>query len=280
MTKNQIEFQKLVETKRANRANEELTHERDAATKRLGLETLQETARHNQQVELQARDNLAEQQRNNIAQLEEAQRTHLANEGIGQLNADIEMRKAIEQQRHNQVAEELTALTADVSRFAAEVGASSRTAAAGISAAASQYMADASLIAKQMDVDLGNRRIGADIGINTARISESRRESIARQSEINRANLMSEQQKGLSLAEQARNNLVNQMLTREKNVADVNLRGQQLDINREQLGINRDTAQAQISLVPSQKFSNYTRGIQSLGSTATSLINAFKKKGK
>lgn len=54
MTKNQIEYQKLQETKRANAANEALIRRRDEGTLALREAELSETGRHNQAYELEA----------------------------------------------------------------------------------------------------------------------------------------------------------------------------------------------------------------------------------
>lgn len=291
MTKNQIEYQKLQETMRANRANESITSTRDQATRRLGLDTLQETARHNQQVELQARDNLAETYRNNLAQLQELQRSHLASEGIAReqtlnqryLEAETQRHNVASEQevaRHNKIQEDLSLYSSDISELAARLSAESHVNAAGISAAASQYASDISLLAKQLQVDLDKYGIDTNKELRTNELRESRRAAIARQNEINRSNRVNEGLQSGSLLESVRKNLVDQAQNRAKLNADVNLRGEQNRINAMNAETQRKSVDMNIDLAPSQKFSNYSRGISSLVGAATTLTNAFKKGGK
>lgn len=271
MTKNQIEYQKLLETKRANIANEQITSARDEATKRLGLDTLRETARHNTQVELQARDNLNEQRRNNEAQLAEAQRTHLANEGISQQRADTESRSQSETARHNLVSEDLSQYATGVSQLAAELGASSRENAAGISAAASQYASDQALLAKQLQAQID--KYGIDVNKQTQRnqLAETRRANIARQNEINRANQASEQLKSGTLLETFRHNVISERQNLKKIDADIDLRGKANEISLMNAIANQKKVDNDISLNPSQQFSNYASGFGNVAKGVGSL---------
>lgn len=74
MTKNQIEYGKLVESKRANLAQESLTRERDKASRRLGVRQQVEVERANRVREQQATMSLDETRRSNLARELEAQR--------------------------------------------------------------------------------------------------------------------------------------------------------------------------------------------------------------
>lgn len=98
MTKNQIEYAKLLETTRANKANESLTKQRDTRAYEINLGQLGETKRHNVATEAQARASLdetirsnqareahevnvlAETKRSNQAREAETQRSNLARE--------------------------------------------------------------------------------------------------------------------------------------------------------------------------------------------------------
>lgn len=98
MTKNQIEYAKLLETSRANKANEELTKRRDDRAYEVNLGQLDESRRHNVATEAQARASLdetiranqareahevnvlAETKRSNQAREAETQRSNLARE--------------------------------------------------------------------------------------------------------------------------------------------------------------------------------------------------------
>lgn len=94
MTKNQIEYSKLIETARANAAQEELTRTRDANAMALGSRQATETERHNRategytgrQLEIQA-GQLSESVRHNkatentaLATLQEQIRSHMVSE--------------------------------------------------------------------------------------------------------------------------------------------------------------------------------------------------------
>lgn len=89
MTKNQIEYLKLLESQRANRAQEALIDRRDRASAELGRAQLTETAKHNRATEQQSFAVLGETHRANLAQeawhiqtLGEQQRSNLRNEQL------------------------------------------------------------------------------------------------------------------------------------------------------------------------------------------------------
>lgn len=76
MTKNQIEFNKLLETQRANQREEELTRVRDERTYALGQDQLAEAARHNRTTEKQYASSLDETARSNRAREYETARSN------------------------------------------------------------------------------------------------------------------------------------------------------------------------------------------------------------
>lgn len=94
MTKNQIDFARLQEDKRANRVKEEQ-----------GASSLYETARSNQAREAEThRSNLvneSETQRSNLAREGETRRSNLANENLQAYRNQIEQDKLGESRRHN-----------------------------------------------------------------------------------------------------------------------------------------------------------------------------------
>lgn len=119
MTKNQIEYAKLLETSRANVAQETLTSSRDERQYSLGLGNLAETGRANLEREkLQAanlselgRSNRAresEQARSNFAREVEARRSNLTNEELtrvrNQQDFDVRNRSLAETARFNTVS--------------------------------------------------------------------------------------------------------------------------------------------------------------------------------
>lgn len=303
MTRNQIEYAKLNETARANRAQEQLTAQRDAATRRLGFDTLAETSRHNQQVELQARDNLAEQYRNNVAQLAELQRSHMSNEGIALSNYDranrelsetirshqaseqialdriaLERAGLAESQRHNLANEDINLFGTQSSRYAAELSSSSHVSAAGIAAAASQYASDNALLAHQLQSD--TQRYGIDVSAQSQRVSvaEQNRSNLAREAETRRANLARESLQRAQQQETGRHNVATEMFNERSRVSDVSLRQQQLAIQQQQADAQQRRAAVDISLAPSQKFSNYVSGIRGLADTASNVWSTITGK--
>lgn len=298
MTKNQIEYNKLVESMRANRANERLTARRDEATRHLGLSTLQETARHNQQVELQAADNLAEQYRNNVAQIAELQRSHMANEGIAMLNATTSLKSVDEQKRahmaseqialdqlaeakrHNLANEDIGLYGNEVAATAAQVSAASHVTSAGIAAGASQYASDNALLARQLEIDAQRYGIDTTAGIRRAELDETQRSNLARETETNRSNVKSESIRSANLAETMRNNLVSNAQQNRKIAADVQLRHQQNQIAQYQAETQRKSVDANISLIPSQKASNYSAAVRNAVNSAVDAIGLLKSRRK
>lgn len=273
MTKNQIEYQKLLETQRANRANEALTGARDEAVRRLGLDTLQETTRHNQQVELQARDNLAEQYRNNVAQLAELQRSHMANEGIANFreetnrlgaNENIRHNLSVEEEaaRHNQVTEAINQYLGQVNLEASQISAAAHTAAAGIAASASQYASDNALLAKQLDIDLNKYGIDTTAGLRRQELRESHRAATAREDETKRSNVVNEGLKAGSLVESIRHNFQTEVQQGFRNIVAARQGDRNLNIQQQEATTKRKVADANISLVPSQITRNYVSALK------------------
>lgn len=130
MTKNQIEYLKLQELQRSNRANEALTEKRDTTTRELGFANLGETSRHNLATERHNTLVLGETQRHNYAQeahnsavldetsrhnlameahneriASEQERSNRANESVKIGGLSLEASKLFEQQRHSRVTE-------------------------------------------------------------------------------------------------------------------------------------------------------------------------------
>lgn len=131
MTRNQIEYQKLLETERSNRRNEKLTEMRDATTRELGFANLGEASRHNRETERQAVAVLGETQRHNLAQeshnarmLEESSRHNLASEKLQASSLEEQGRHnlatEIELNRHNVATESVSLGQLAVSQFMAE----------------------------------------------------------------------------------------------------------------------------------------------------------------
>lgn len=281
LTKNQIEFNKLRETQRANRASEDLTRKRDIASRDLGLSQLQETARHNMQVELNARDNLAEQFRHNTAQLEEQHRNNLAREGILRLQADTGVEQQQEAARHNAASEDLQDRNLALSQYVADVGASSRLetanigaaasqAAAAISAAASNYASDNALLARQIQADIDLYGINTNKGLKTAENMIKKWEISGRIGEQVRSDQANESMRQAELDEKKRHALVQEALDLSRMQHDVALRQTQNSIAQQQVDLRKREVDVNIPLTQSQTLSNYAHVVKDTISSATS----------
>lgn len=108
MTKNQIEYNKVLETRRSNYAQEDLTRRRDQAARDAKLIELGEASRHNQALEgLQGRSldetsrHNRESERNQREVVSESRRHNLASERVNLMGVQ-------ESTRHNRAAERET----------------------------------------------------------------------------------------------------------------------------------------------------------------------------
>lgn len=122
MTRNQIEYSKLLETRRSNLSNEDLTRMRDLRSYTLGTQQLEETGRHNREQERQGRVSLDETARANRVRegiqqgtLDETRRSNQAQErlkdrelGIRDTQTQIQRDTLSETARANQAREALS----------------------------------------------------------------------------------------------------------------------------------------------------------------------------
>lgn len=177
MTKNQIEYNKLLETRRANSQQEELTRSRDAENARYQQErnrlerlSLDETARSNLAREGETyRSNLAreaETYRANLAresyEMERNKETHRANLALESLrSATLE-----EQRRANRAQEALTSRNLDIQQGRLDVAIG--------------------------QLDLSRQQASETVRANKARELETTRANVAKEEETNRANLARE----------------------------------------------------------------------------------------
>lgn len=184
MTKNQIEYLKLRETQRSNRAQEDLSSQKIRNDYKIASASLDETSRHN-----------------------------VANEGIGYLSAG-------ETSRHNIASEALTA-AAQSETHRANIAAESERARAnraqealtkrnldeneryhnmsnalGYYQAGAQYASVALGHAQLAETSRANR---ANEAIRRTSVAEEVRHNIAAETEINRSNTVSEAQRGLNI---------------------------------------------------------------------------------
>lgn len=181
MTKNQIEYAKLVETKRTNLANEALTRERDSASKQLGFHTLEEQKRSNKAKEVETAQHNRATEGLEAAKLGEASRH----------NAQLEALQAMgisETGRHNLAQERTAAKEADTHAFTAQESQRSNL--------ARENETQRSNVARETETNrsnTANEAIAIAAGVTTAgRLAEDIRQHLAREAETRRHNMAME----------------------------------------------------------------------------------------
>lgn len=192
MTKNQIEYNKLLELQRSNQANEKLTQIRD-----------REAARHNYVSEEVSRLSLdetkranlireAETERSNKARENETYRSNVAREDLQRM-ANEESRRAnlareFETSRHNLASEE-------VSRGQLQELARSNRAKEQLQSQAQAEVArhnKSGEAISRANVDLGYSQLRETTRANQARELEANRANVAKETEVNRHNMATE----------------------------------------------------------------------------------------
>lgn len=204
MTRNQIDYQKLVEGQRSNLAQEELTRMRDLRNYRIAQETLAENTRHNRVYEDIQASSLDESIRHNravevreLAALTETSQHNRASESI-------EFSNAAERQRANLALENET-------RYAHRVGESE-----------TRRFHDQSLALSQRQLDELREYHSGSLGVQSRNIDLG----YADLSERQRANLASEQIRSSVNEEAVRHNITLESLqqqdvyTRERSQAN------------------------------------------------------------
>lgn len=196
MTKNQIEYNKLLEVMRANRAGEVLTAARDAETKR-----------HNQAGE-------GETQRHNIATEGQTDRSLDLTAQYNQGQLDLRAKELLEKERAAKAAEALTARGQDVSAKNAALAAAATKYAASTSAAASRYATDQNAVNVQRQIAESHAQKLVEHGLESQRIAvqkqqaqtqakaqqETGRHNVAAETETGRHNVVTEKISLLSTA--------------------------------------------------------------------------------
>lgn len=108
MTRNQLEYLRLLETERSNKAVEQQTALRDSRTYALGVRSQDEVERANRERELFNRDSLRETGRHNqaveshnLAQLQESMRHNLSTENMSAITNQLRLQELDEVRRTN-----------------------------------------------------------------------------------------------------------------------------------------------------------------------------------
>lgn len=211
MTKNQIEYNKLLESRRTNMENERIRDRANEISFSLGTSNLDETQRHNRVVEgLQSRSldetvrsNLANEQLKASAQVEQ-QRSNRANEALT-------LRQRIEQARSNQAQERLKEMdilhTDERAKQQVSLGYSQ------LGESARSNRAQESLTASSQGVAQVRNQI------DQARVDESIRHNQAVERETNRANVVREQQQAKQIITNAFNQTSNTVVNSITSIA-------------------------------------------------------------
>lgn len=269
LTKNQIEYQKLVETKRANQVNEAQTRWRDYHTNAVAVGGLNETIRHNYATEGLDRSKAVEAARHNAATEEiqlfvaqEGKRHNLEGERLQGEQITLGYSQLQESQRHNTAVESET--------YRHNLSVENETLRANQAREAlNRY--EAQELAKYHS---------QQIGLGYSQLSETTRSNQARESLNTMAFNWQVHKESSQLAETHRTNLANEQLIRERlyetqrsNLANEQLKGAQNVIRSTEAAETKRHNQAQEAL--KKKELNI-----SLGKAVTGGVNDLASAGR
>lgn len=261
MTRNQIEFHKMMETRRANRVTEDITRTRDERSHQVALGQLAELGRHNKEQERQgqialdetsrhnlaseshARDVLAEQQRHSMVQEAETNRSNIARE--------------IETNRAN-LAHEAETRRSNLSR-------EQETRRANLAAEALRS-AELAEMAKYhaSSINLGYANLAETSRANKANEAERLRTNLAHEIETNRSNIRSEE-----LRQQANDE------TRSHNTAIERAEARKIGLEQQRLQQSQQRIDSENLRRGFQNARDVTGMLQSISSEARQWINMF-----
>lgn len=222
MTKNQIEYAKLLEQRRSNRSNEVLIDRRDRNAMTIAMGTLAETQRHNQMSERISLDINSETARHNQAQ-------------------ESMQAQSIAETRRSNLARE-----AETSR--ANLAKEQETRRANLAREAEQERAD---IAREVETRRSNtvsqqislRGLEEQRRTNQAREHETSRHNLAQESETIRSAMESERIKLLTLQESERASRAHEQTTRRGQDVQASIARENISLGRYQTDV-RDAREA------------------------------------
>lgn len=301
MTKNQIEYAKLLETHRANVRNEQLTQIRDANTASLGFQTLGETNRHNLRMEEAQFQSLGETTRHNevMEQLQmsynqETERSHRATE-------ELRDRELNEQYRSNTASEAIRRESNRIQEFSARVqndhylrldqetkrSNQAREAEAYRSNLAQELESHRANVARETETYRHNRASEGlsyqQIGLGYSQLYETERSNRARESELIRSNMASESElqryHDLVSAETNRSNLEQERLRQQQLDDTFYINSQQLKLDNKKVKEVKRHNEAEESQTAERVdqgwFTTLTRGIKDAADAAIKFIPLF-----
>lgn len=239
MTKNQIEYGKLLETSRNNQVIEDLTRKRDRANLELGRGTLAESVRHNKATESQA-----------VAMLGETSRSNRAKEEL-QAQAQSEAARhnvASETLQHGQLAETRRSNVArEVETQRANLARESETTRSNLAREAETTRSNLARESETNRSNLANEAIGRQrnaiasqqVSLGYSQLAEQQRHSMVVENETRRSNMAAEAEainkRTQTLKEQSRHN---QVMERQGEA-------QVIELNRHNLATEQLTSERQ-----------------------------------
>lgn len=272
MTKNQIEYAKLLETERANRATENLTQWRDQQTVAHNARVLQETGRHNLATEALG-----------SSQLEEAKRSNLERERQNLMLLS-------EQQRHN-VAVELETNRANVARETEDVRyhtlSLDETHRSNVAREQETHRTNVAnegikrdTLSEQQRANLASEDIRrVSNAISAAQVNELGRANRAREIETNRTNVAHELlQSGIN-RETRRHNTAEERLSSRRNELQAGanrIASWNAASNRQQAAVATERQKVDETRASFQNFNSIATGLRDLTSSARNVYDILK----
>lgn len=242
MTKNQIEYNRLLETKRSNQANEELTRIRDERAHSLGKATLAETSRYHSADIGVRQASLDEQIRSNKVRESETVRSNLAKEAETYRS---NVAKEMENYRSNVAREKETARSNRASEYNK----------------ARQLALDTEIRRGQLTETIRSNK--AHEAINWANVDVGYQNVALGRSQLTetmRRNQVQESQEASRIAEQHRMNT----LTANQKARELAIRQQSADVAAYDSESRRIQAETQRSTARSERVRNYSSAVSSV----------------
>lgn len=226
MTQNQLEYNKLLETKRNNFEIERLTRARDRANYELGSRTASENERHNRATEQLSVNTLAETKRHNIA---------TENYQVLSLN---------EQQRHNKVTEAETERSNRVREQETRRSNLAREAETARANRASESL-------QLRSINNMREYQQSSLKLQASQQAETQRSNLAREQETARANKAQEALAAQRNTEQSRANQAQESIRRQSNevqIRHLGLEQAKVEIQKQEQRVRQASSPAGIAL--------------------------------
>lgn len=219
MTRNQIDYAKLLESRRASMEIEELTRRRDETNRELGFRAAEETERANRERELFNRESLSETTRHNLASesqaalsLHESTRHNTELETLNAAQNYLRSLELAENQRSNVSREAETNRHNIASEIEARRAAISRETETHRANVASENLGYANVGVRQSELSSLNEFRRSDLTLSGDKLDEVIRNNMARESETERHNKAQESISAATTSETERANRAREKL--------------------------------------------------------------------